>query len=146
MPRYMIIRKADAKTEAGFIPDSPEIFQAMGAYMEEMQRAGILRGGDGLRPSSEGKRVTIPRSGKPRVVDGPFTETKELVAGYTLIECDSEAEALEWVKRWPAVDALDGEVTLELRRFYESDDFGEAFPQELREREDRLRAELEQRK
>jgi hypothetical protein len=142
----MIIRKADAKTEAGFMPETPEIFEAMGAYMEEMAKAGILRGGDGLRPSREGKRVTVPRSGKPRVVDGPFTETKELIAGYTLIECGSDAEALEWVERWPAVDALDGEVTLELRRLYENEDFGEALPQELRDREDALRREIEQKK
>ena len=125
MPRYMIIRKADAKTEAGFMPDTPEIFEAMGAYMEEMAKAGILRGGDGLRPSREGKRVTVPRSGKPRVVDGPFTETKELIAGYTLIECGSDAQALE------------------LRRLYETEDFGAALPQELRDREDALRREIE---
>jgi hypothetical protein len=146
MPRYMIIRHADATTEAGFMPDTPEVFEAMGAYMEQMAKAGILRGGDGLRPTREAKRVTIPRSGKPRVVDGPFTETKELIAGYTLIECDSEAEALEWMKRWPAVDAFDGEVTLELRRLYENEAFGDALPPELREREDRLRAELEKKK
>ena len=144
MPRYMIIRKADAKTEAGFMPETPEIFEAMGAYMEEMAKAGILRGGDGLRPTREAKRVTVPRAGKPRVVDGPFTETKELIAGYTLIEVGSEAEALEWVKRWPAVDAIDGEVTLELRRLYEEEDFGDALPPELKDRERRMRAELEQ--
>ena len=143
MPRYMIIRKADAKTEAGFMPETPEIFEAMGAYMEEMAKAGVLRGGDGLRPTREAKRVTIPRSGKPRVVDGPFTETKELIAGYTLIEVGSEAAALEWVKRWPASDAFDGEVTLELRRLYEEEDFGDALPPELKDRERRMRAELE---
>jgi len=144
MPRYMIIRHADATTEAGVMPDTPELFEAMGAYMEQMAKAGILRGGDGLRPTREAKRVTIPRSGKPRVVDGPFTETKELIAGYTLIECGSEAEALEWMKRWPATDAFDGEVTLELRRLYEEEDFGEAaFPEELRKRERTLRAEIE---
>ena len=145
MPRYMIIRLADAKTEAGFMPEDPKLFEEMGAYMEEMHKAGILRGGDGLRPTREGKRVTIPRKGKPSVVDGPFTESKELIAGYTLIEVGSEAEALEWVKRWPASDALDGKVTLELRRIYENEDFGEAMPQELRDREDRLRREVEQR-
>jgi hypothetical protein len=143
MPRYMIIRKADSMTEAGEMPDTPEVFEKMGAYMEEMAKAGILRGGDGLRPSREAKRITIPRAGKPRVVDGPFTETKELVAGFTLIEVDSEAEALEWVKRWPPADAFTGEVTLELRRLYEDADFGDVFTPELRDREHRLRAELE---
>src|SRR6185436_15895421 len=102
-----------------------EVFEAMGAYMEAMSKAGILRGGDGLRPTREGKRITIRRSGKPRVVDGPFTETKELIAGYALIECGSDAEALEWVKRWPASDAFDGEVTIELRRIVSPEEFGE---------------------
>jgi hypothetical protein len=139
----MIIRKASATTEAGIMPDTPELFEAMTAYMEEMAKAGILRGGDGLRPTREAKRVTIPRSGTPRVVDGPFAETKELIAGYTLIETASEAEALEWVKRWPAVDAFDGEVTLELRRVYEEEDFGAALPRELRDREQRMRAGFE---
>jgi hypothetical protein len=142
MPRYMIIRMADAKTEAGVLP-SAEMIAAMGAYMEEMVKAGILRGGEGLRPTREGKRITIPRSGKPRVVDGPFTESKELVGGYALIEVGSDAEALDWVKRWPQVDAFAGEVTLELRRLYEEDDFGAAFTPEERERERRVRADIE---
>ena len=146
MPRYMIIRHADATTEAGVMPDTPEVFEAMGAYMEEMAKAGVLRGGDGLRPSREGKRVTILRSGPPRVVDGPFAETKELIGGYTLIECASDEEALAWVKRWPPSDAFDGgQVTLELRRLYELEDFGDALPPALREREERMRAELESR-
>jgi hypothetical protein len=142
MPRYMIIRLADAKTEAGVLPTA-EMLAAMGAYMEEMVKAGILRGGEGLRPTREGKRITIPRSGRPRVVDGPFTESKELIGGYALIEVGSDAEALDWVKRWPQVDAMAGEVTLELRRLYEEDDFGEAFTPEERERERRLRADVE---
>jgi hypothetical protein len=141
----MIIRHADATTEAGIMPDTPEVFEAMGAYVEAMAKAGVLRGADGLRPTREGKRVTVARSGKTRVLDGPFAETKELIAGYTLIECGSDEEALAWVKRWPASDAFEGEVTLELRRLYENEDFGDALPPELREREDRLRAALEKR-
>ena len=143
MPRYMIIRKADATTEAGIMPDTPKVFEDMATYMESMAKAGVLRGGDGLRPTREAKRVVLPRSGKPRVVDGPFTETKELIAGYTLIEVGSDAEALEWAKRWPASDAFTGEVTLELRRLYEEEDFGDAVPEELKERERRMRAEFE---
>ena len=142
MPRYMIIRKADSKTEAGVLPPTG-LLEAMGAYMEEMGKAGILRGGDGLARSSEGKRITIPRSGKPRVMDGPFTETKELVAGYALIEVGSLEEAIGWVKKWPAVDAMDGEVTIEVRRILEEADFGDAFTPEQRERERKMRGESE---
>jgi hypothetical protein len=142
MPRYMIIRKADSKTEAGMLPPTG-LLEAMGAYMEEMGEAGILRGGDGLAPSRESKRVTIPRTGKPRVVDGPFTESKELIAGYALIEVGSLQEAIDWVKRWPAVDALDGEVTIEVRRILEEADFGDAFTPEQRERERELRTKTE---
>ena len=143
MPRYMIIRKADAKTEAkGFVPPA-EVFEAMGAYMEQMAKAGILRGGDGLVRSSERKRITVPRTGKPRVLDGPFAEAKEMVAGYALIEVGSEQEALDWVKKWPQVDAMAGEVTLEVARILEPADFGDAFSPEAREREQRMRDELE---
>lgn len=142
MPRYMIIRHADRTTEAGVMPSS-ELLEDMGAYMEQMSKAGILRGGEGLRPTREGKRITIPRTGKPRVTDGPFAETKELIAGYALIEVGSEREALDWVQRWPQSDAFDGEVTIELRRLFEEEDFGAEFTPEARERERRMRAEIE---
>ena len=138
--RFMIIRKADAQTEAGAMP-STELLAAMGKYMEEMGKAGILLGGEGLHPSSKATRITFS-GGKPTVVDGPFAETKELVAGYSLIQVKSREEALDWVKRWPVEDA-DGNASLELRQIFEAEDFGEAFTPELREAEDRLRAEIE---
>ncbi len=137
--RFMIIRKADAETEGEDTP-TPELFAAMGNYMEEMNAAGVLRGGDGLKPSRYGARLDF-HNGKPTVIDGPFTETKELVAGFTLIEVPSLADAIEWMKKWPALDAH-GQVRLEIRPLYEAEDFGDAFTPEERDREDRLRADL----
>ena len=138
--RFMIIRKADAQTEAGVMP-STELLAAMGKYMEEMANAGILRGGEGLHPSSNAVRVRF-RNGKPSVIDGPFAETKELIAGYSLIEVKSREEAIEWLRKWPAIDG-EGNAELELRQIFEADDFGPEFTPELREAEDRLRAEIE---
>ena len=135
--RFMIIRKADKDTEAGMMP-STELIGAMTAYMEEMGKAGILLGGDGLKPTSQGTRVKFSR-GKPVITDGPFTESKELVAGYSIIDVPSKAEALEWMKRWPAIDG-NGEVELELRPLYEAEDFGDEFTAEQRASEERLRA------
>ena len=137
--RFMIIRKADAYTEAEDLP-TPELFAQMGAYMEEMNKAGILLGGDGLQPSRKGARIAF-KAGTPTVIDGPFTETKELVAGYTLIEVASLADAIAWMKKWPPLDG-DGNVQLEIRQLYEAEDFGDAFTPEERAREDRLRADL----
>lgn len=137
--RFMIIRKADAYTEAEDMP-SEQLLADMGAYMEELARAGVLLGGDGLKPSREGVRLEF-HGGKPSVIDGPFAETKELVAGYTLIQCASLEEAIGWMKKWPPLDG-NGEVSLEIRPIYEADDFGEAFTPELREQEEKLRAEL----
>jgi hypothetical protein len=122
--RFMIIRKADAETEAWAKP-SVALVDAMMAYNEEMIRAGVMLGGDGLKPSSRGYRVKFSK-GKPKVTDGPFTETKELVAGFTIIQVGSREEALKWVERWPVEDGH-GEVELELRELYEADDFGEEF-------------------
>lgn len=122
--RFMIIRKADAQTEAWAKP-SAALVDAMMAYNEEMIRAGVMLGGDGLKPSSRGYRIKFSK-GKPKVTDGPFTETKELVAGFTIIQVGSREEALQWVARWPVEDG-DGEVELELRELYEADDFGEEF-------------------
>ena len=146
--RFLILRKADKMTEAGtFPPNADELFASMGRYMEEMQKAGVLLGGEGLKPSSSGFRVQIGKTGKPQVIDGPFAETKELVAGYTLIQVKSREEALEWVRRWPQNDAFaEGGVTLEVRQIYEADDFGDAFTPEERAREERLRAELANKK
>ena len=113
----------------------------MGNYMEEMHKAGIVRGGEGLKPTSKGVRLKFSK-GKPKVIDGPFTESKELVAGYLIIEVPSREEAIRWMKRWPALDA-DGNVTLEIRQIYEAEDFGAEFTPELREREERMRQDIE---
>ena len=119
--RFMIIRKADKETEAGVMP-SEELLVAMGKYVEEMVQAGVMLSGDGLKPSSEGARVKFS-GGAPTVTDGPFTETKELVAGFSILEVKSKEEAIEWVKRWPALDG-GGEVEIEIRPFWELEDFG----------------------
>ncbi|CAM4029041.1 YciI family protein [Corallococcus sp. AB004] len=134
--RFMIIRRADKDTEAGVLPDE-KLLAAMGAYNEEMVKAGVMLQGEGLHPSSKGARVKFT-NGKPAIVDGPFTETKELIAGFTLIQVKSRAEALEWLKRWPSMDA-GGNVELELRQVFEDDDFGAEFTPELREQEARIR-------
>jgi hypothetical protein len=118
----MIIRKADAETEAWAKP-SRALVDAMMAYNEEMIRAGVMLGGDGLKPSARGARIKFSR-GKPKVTDGPFTEAKELIAGYTIIQVASREDALAWVKKWPVEDG-DGEVELELRELYEAEDFGD---------------------
>jgi hypothetical protein len=132
----MIIRKADKSTEAGVMP-TEELLAAMLKYNEELMKAGVMLQGEGLHPSSKGFRVSTNR-GKPTVVDGPFTETKELIAGFTMIQVRSREEAIEWVKRWPAED---GDAVLEVRQVFEADDFGTEFTPELREREERLRAQ-----
>ena len=136
--RFMILRKADKQTEAGVMP-SRQLLEAMGAYMGEMTKAGVILAGDGLKPTAKGARVKF-RRGKPTVTDGPFTESKEVIAGYCLIQVASLQEAIDWVKRWPALDA-DGEVEIEIRPLYEADDFGAEFTPELREAEERMRAE-----
>jgi hypothetical protein len=130
----MIIRKADKNTEAGVMP-STELISAMLRYNEEMAKAGVFLDGEGLHPSSKGVRVKSS-SGKRTVVDGPFTETKELIAGFTMIQVRSKEEAIEWVKRWPLED---GDVELEIRQVFEADDFGTQLTPELRDQEERLR-------
>jgi hypothetical protein len=136
----MILRKADRDTEAGGLP-SEELLAAMGKYMEEMGKAGVLLAGEGLHATSKGARVKFS-GGKPTVIDGPFAETKELIAGYCLIQVKSKAEAVEWIKRWPVLDA-GGNVELEIRQLFEAEDFGPQFTPELREAEENLRAQLE---
>lgn len=120
--RFMIIRKADAETEAG-AKASEELIEAMARYHEELIDAGILRGGDGLHPTARGARIKFS-NGTPLVTDGPFTEAKELIAGYTLIEVGSREEAIEWARRWPTLDA-GGNVELEIRQMYELEELGE---------------------
>lgn len=134
--RFMIIRKADAATEAEMMP-STELIEAMTAYNEKLVAAGVMVGGDGLRSSRHGARISFA-NGRPTVVDGPFAEAKELIAGYTVIEVGSREEAIEWVKQWPVEDG-DGNVQLELRSFVSAEDFGEAFTPELQAREQVMR-------
>jgi hypothetical protein len=134
--RFMIIRKADANTEAGGLP-SQALVTAMMKYNEEMVKAGVMLDGSGLQPSSKGARVKMA-AGAATVIDGPFAETKELIAGFSMIQVRSKAEAIEWVKRWPVED---GDVELEIRQVYEADDFGEEFTPQLRAQEERLRAQ-----
>jgi hypothetical protein len=137
--RFIILRKADAETEAGVMP-SEQLLADMGAYMEEMASAGILVSGEGLHPSSRATRIRFG-GGKPTILDGPFAESKELIAGYCVIQVGSLQEAVDWVKRWPALDGH-GSAEIEIRPFFEAEDFGEAFSPELREQEERLRAQL----
>jgi hypothetical protein len=128
LKRFIIFRKADKDTEAGGMP-SEELLAAMGAYNDEMIKAGVVLAGEGLQPSSMGARV-YTSAGKQAVVDGPFPETKELLAGFTLIQVESLQEALDWVKRWPAIDA-NGEVELGVRQVFGPDEFAAAFTPEL---------------
>jgi hypothetical protein len=133
--RFMILLKADKTTEAGVLPDE-KVFAEMGKYNEELVKAGVLLAAEGLQPSSKGARVRF--SGQKRtVIDGPFAETKELIAGFWLIQVKSKDEAIEWVKRCP--NPLAGEAEIEIRQVFEAADFGEAFTPELREREGQLR-------
>jgi hypothetical protein len=136
--RFMVIVKATPNSEAGAMP-SQELLAAMGAFNEQLVKAGVMLAGEGLQPSSKGARVKFA-NGKRTVVDGPFAETKELVAGFWLWQCKSRDEAIEWVKRCP--DPMPGEeAVIEIRPLFEADDFGAEFTPELREQEQRLRAQ-----
>jgi hypothetical protein len=132
--KFMILLKADRNTEAGKMPDE-QLLAAMGKYNEELVKAGVMLAGEGLHPSSRGARVKFS-GGARTVVDGPFSETKELIAGFWMFRCASKDEAIEWVKRCP--NPLEGEAEIEIRQVFEADDFGEAFTPELREQEERL--------
>ena len=136
--KFMVMVKATKDSEAGKMP-SQELLTAMGKYNEELVKAGIMLSGEGLHPSSKGARVRF--SGNKRIVtDGPFAETKELVAGFWMWQVKSKEEAIEWVKRCP--NPMPGtEAEIEIRQVFEADDFGEEFTPELREQEERLRAE-----
>lgn len=133
--RVMVIVKATADSEAGLMPTS-ELLEAMGKYNEELTKAGIMKSGDGLKPSSQGKRVAFdgPRR---TVIDGPFAETKELIAGYWLWEVKDMAEAVAWVKRCP--NPMPGPSEIEIRPFYEMEDFGDVLTPELAELHERSR-------
>lgn len=138
--RFMVIVKATEESEAG-APPSPEMLEAMTEYNEKLVAAGIMKSGDGLHPSSNGVRVTF--SGDQRTVtDGPFAETKELVAGFWIWEIGSMEEAIEWVKRCPDPHPGSSESIIEIRQIFEAEDFGENLTPEVREREERMRTQI----
>jgi len=138
MMRFMVMVKADKNTEAGVLP-SQQLLAEMGKYNEELAKAGVLLAGEGLHPSSKGARVRFSGT-KRTVIDGPFGEAKDLVAGFWLIQVKSKDEAIEWVKRCP--NPLQGEAEIEIRQVFEASDFGPALTPELREAEERLRAQV----
>lgn len=149
--RFMVMVKATKNSEAGILPGDPRapagyetLFEEMAEFNEELVKAGVMLAGDGLHPSSKGKRVRFSQ-GRKTVIDGPFAETKELVAGYWIWQLSSIEEAVEWVRRCP--DPMPGEESeIEIRPLYEADDFGEALAPEIRAQEEHLRAEAERRK
>ncbi|HEY6066182.1 MAG TPA: YciI family protein [Thermoanaerobaculia bacterium] len=132
--RFMVLVKANKDSEAGVLPDK-KILTEMGKFNEELSKAGVLLAAEGLQPSSKGARVRFS-GGKKTVIDGPFAETKELVAGFWLWQVRSKAEAIEWLKRAPFED-----TEVEIRQVFEAEDFGEAFTPELRAQEERIRAQ-----
>jgi len=134
--RFMVIVKANEDSEAGVLPGE-EILTAMSKYNEELVKAGVMLAGEGLHASSKGARVRFS-GGKTTVIDGPFAETKELVAGFWLLQVKSRDEAIEWVRRAP----MDGGVELEVRQVFEADDFGEQFSPEARAVEERIREQI----
>ena len=136
--RFMIIVKADKDSEAGVLPDE-KILTEMGKFNEELVKAGVMLAGEGLQPSSKGARVLFSGA-KRTVIDGPFAETKELVAGFWLWQVKSKEEAIEWVKRCP--NPMPGESEIEIRQVFEAEDFGAEFTPELRAQEERIRAQL----
>ena len=137
--RVMVLVKATADSEAGVMPTT-ELIEAMGSYNQELFDAGIMKSGEGLKPTSEGKRITF--NGDDRTVtDGPFPATNDIVAGFWIWEVKDMDEAVEWAKRAP--NPMPGTSDLEIRPFYEYEDFGEALPDELREQEEQMREELE---
>ena len=137
--RFMVLVKATRDSEAGVMP-SEQLLAAMGQFNEELVKAGVMQAGEGLHPSSKGARVRF--SGKDRkVIDGPFAETNELVAGFWIWQCASLQAAIDWVKRCP--NPMPGDSEIEIRQIFEAEDFGAEFTPELREREERLRRQVE---
>ena len=137
--RVMVIVKASKESEAGVMPDE-RLLTDMGKYNEELVKAGIMTAGEGLHPSSKGKRVRFSGANRT-VVDGPFAETKELIAGYWLFQVKSKEEAIEWVKRCP--NPMEESSDIEIRQVFEAEDFGDEYTPELREQEERLRTQIE---
>ncbi len=140
--RVMVMVKATKDSEAGVMP-STELLAAMGKYNEELVKAGIMLAGEGLKPSSKGKRVRFSGT-KRSVIDGPFAETKELIAGFWIWQVRSMEEAVEWLKRCP--NPMPGESEIEIRPFFEAADFGESFTPELQKQEQKLRQQIENKK
>ena len=136
--RFMVIVKATKDSEAGVLPDE-KLLAAMGKYNEELVAAGVMLAGEGLQPSSKGARVRFSGANRT-VIDGPFTETKELIAGFWLWRVNSKQEAIEWVKRCP--NPMPGDSEIEIRQIFEAEDFGAEFTPELREQEERLRGRM----
>ena len=140
--KFMVMVRATKESEAGVMP-SEKLLTDMGKFNEEMVKAGVMLAGEGLQPSSKGARIRF--SGKDRtVIDGPFAETKELIAGFWMIKVNSREEAIEWMKRCP--NPFDGESEIEIRQVFEAEDFGKEFTPELREAEERMRAEIARKK
>ena len=139
--RFMVIVKATADSERGVMPDH-KLLEAMGKYNDELIKAGIMQAGEGLHPSSKGVRVRFSGT-KRTVIDGPFAETKELIAGFWLWKVKSKEEAIEWVKRCP--NPMPGDSEIEIRQIFEAEDFGAEFTPELRAQEERQRKEMEKR-
>ena len=137
--RFMVLVKATQSSEAGVLPDE-KILTEMGKYNEELVQAGVLLAAEGLQPSSKGARVKFSGSNRT-VIDGPFAETKELIAGFWLIQVKSKEEAIEWVKRCP--NPFEGESEIEIRQVFEASDFGAEFTPELREAEERMREQIQ---
>ena len=137
--RFMVMVKATEESEAGVMP-STELLEAMGRYNEELVKAGVMVAGEGLHPSAKGVRVRFDGTQR-RVIDGPFAETKELVAGFWIFQVKSLEEAVEWVKRCP--NPMPGPSEIEIRQIFEAEDFGEELTPELREQEERLRAQTQ---
>ena len=142
--RFMIIVKATKDSEAGVMP-SEQLLTEMGTFNEELVNAGVMLAGEGLQPSSKGARVKFSESTRT-VIDGPFTETKELIAGFWLWQCRSKEEAIEWVKRCPNAGCAGEEGEIEIRQVFEAEDFGAEFTPELREQEKQLRAKTAKKK
>ena len=140
--RFMILVKADKNTEAGVLP-SEQLLADMGKFNEDLVKAGVLLAGEGLQPSSKGARIKFSGA-KRTVIDGPFAEVKELIAGFWLIEAKSKEEAIEWVKRVPNPTGEESEI--EIRQVFEAEDFGPEFTPELREQEAQLRAQIAQKR
>jgi hypothetical protein len=140
--RFMVMIKADKNSEAGVMP-SEQLLAEMGKYNEELVKAGVMLAGEGLHPSSKGARVRFSGS-KRTVIDGPFSEAKELIAGFWILQVKSKQEAIDWIKRCP--NPLEGESEIEIRQIFEAEDFGAEFTPELREQEERLRAQIANKK